>query len=130
MGNAGSSTELEEGGIDEDAWDKLFEKLTGGSIEGTILDSKPRTDLGPRRGTRPSELNMEEGTSFLEVPKTRSLMGSRSSIASALGIASTPRPDPKDRTIDLDLLEKYVMGIKESYTLEIEYGIPRSQLCR
>ena len=33
------------------------------------------------------------------------------------------------RSIEIDKLEKYILG-KKSVELEIEFGIPRSQLCR
>ena len=37
--------------------------------------------------------------------------------------------DAQKRSIEIEKLEKYILG-KKSVELEIEFGIPRSQLCR
>ena len=128
MGNSKSAEE--QGGIDEDAWEKLFTKLTGGS-EG---EKAGRTNLDHR--TSSFVLNRPQTTAdgFLAVPEAsrsngNSPHGSRKSLASIFG-QSEPLLPSKERKIDLNMLEKHIMGVKESYTLEIEYGIPRSQLCR
>jgi hypothetical protein len=134
MGSTASSTGGEDE-VDKADWDKVFVRLTGGNVEGAILDNTKPTNLGPRRSSagistpRRGTLNVESDP-FLKPPSNRSsfmkstLVGSRSSIFKGVTL-----PDPKSRVIVLDNLENYVMG-EESYTLEIEYGLPRSQLCR
>ena len=56
----------------------------------------------------------------------------------SLPVLSTPRLsltdtdrllDAQKRSIEIEKLEKYILG-KKSVELEIEFGIPRSQLCR
>ena len=56
----------------------------------------------------------------------------------SLPVLSTPRLsltdtdrllDAQKRSIEVEKLEKYILG-KKSVELEIEFGIPRSQLCR
>ena len=50
--------------------------------------------------------------------------------APRLSLTDTDRLlDAKKRSIEIDKLEKYILG-KKSVELEIEFGIPRSQLCR
>ena len=128
MGNRKSAEE--QGGIDEDAWEKLFTKLTGGS-EG---EKAGRTNLEHRTSSFVINQNKTTTDGLLAVPEPsppngNSPHGSRKSLAWIYG-QSEPLLPSKERKIDLDRLEKHIMGVKESYTLEIEYGIPRSQLCR
>ena len=50
--------------------------------------------------------------------------------APRLSLTDTDRLlDATKRSIEIDKLEKYILG-KKSVELEIEFGIPRSQLCR
>merc|ERR1719410_937900 len=50
--------------------------------------------------------------------------------APRLSLTDTDRLlDAKKRSIEVEKLEKYILG-KKSVELEIEFGIPRSQLCR
>ena len=50
--------------------------------------------------------------------------------APRLSLTDTDRLlDAKKRSIEVVKLEKYILG-KKSVELEIEFGIPRSQLCR
>ena len=120
--------------ISDEAWTKLFQRLTGGNEEAQILSNTPKTNLGPRRVSSKPEMAREgtgllsAGTSLLAPPANTVSTTPRGSVLSIF--TPTPLPDIKERTIDLDTLEKFIMGVKESYTLEIEYGIPRSQLRR
>lgn len=115
--------------IDDEAWKKLFLRLTGGNEEGALLKNAPTTNLSPRKESLPRTNSKHESLGLL-APPSGSLSRLSLSRLSVTRLAGTPLPDLKDRTIDLDTLEKYIMGVKESYTLEIEYGIPRSQLCK
>ena len=50
--------------------------------------------------------------------------------APRLSLTDTDRLlDATKRSIEIEKLEKYILG-KKSVELEIEFGIPRSQLCR
>ena len=128
MGNTKSATDRGMGStddIDEEGWIKLFLRLTGGKEER----DKSTTNLSPRRESIPRPCSKHESLGLL-APPSGSLSRLSLSRLSVKGLGGTPLPDLKDRTIDLDTLEKHIMGVKESYELEIEYGIPRSQLCK
>ena len=132
MGKIKSGTDPEariDDDIDDEAWKKLFLRLTGGNEEGALLKNAPTTNLSPRKESLPRTNSKHESLGLL-APPSGSLSRLSLSRLSVTRLAGTPLPDLKDRTIDLDTLEKYIMGVKESYTLEIEYGIPRSQLCK
>ena len=132
MGNKKSGTDPEMGiddDIDDEAWKKLFLRLTGGNEEGALLTNEKTTNLSPRKESLPRTNSKHESVGLLS-PPSGSLSRLSLSRLSVTRLGGTPLPDLKDRTIDLDTLEKYIMGVKESYTLEIEYGIPRSQLCK
>ena len=110
--------------IDDEAWKKLFLRLTGGHEEAALLTNEKTTNLSPSR------INSKHENLGLLAPPSGSLSRLSLSRLSVTRLGGTPLPDLKDRTIDLDTLEKYIMGVTESYKLEIEYGIPRSQLCK
>ena len=58
------------------------------------------------------------------------ISSSSSCTAPRLSLTDTDRLlDATKRSIEIDKLEKYILG-KKSVELEIEFGIPRSQLCR
>ena len=131
MGNIKSGEDPEariDDDIDDEAWKKLFLRLTGGNEEGALLNNAPTTNLSPKESL--PRTNSKHESLGLLAPPSGSLSRLSLSRLSVTRLAGTPLPDLKDRTIDLDTLEKYIMGVKESYTLEIEYGIPRSQLCK
>ena len=133
MGNIKSGTDPETGiddDIDDEAWKKLFLRLTGGHEEAPLLDNGKNTNLSPSRKESLPRTNSKHDSLGLLAPPAGSLSRLSLSRLSVTRLGGTPLPDLKDRTIDLDTLEKYIMGVKESYTLEIEYGIPRSQLCK
>ena len=63
-------------------------------------------------------------------PKLKARLSLPSLSAPRLSLTDTDRLlDAKKRSIEIDKLEKYILG-KKSVELEIEFGIPRSQLCR
>ena len=131
MGNIKSGEDPEvriDDDIDDEAWKKLFLRLTGGNEEGALLTNEKTTNLSPKESL--PRTNSKHESLGLLAPPSGSLSRLSLSRLSVTRLAGTPLPDLKDRTIDLDTLEKYIMGVKESYTLEIEYGIPRSQLCK
>ena len=132
MGNITSGTDPEPGidyDIDDEAWKKLFLRLTGGHEEAALLTNEKTTNLSPRKESLP-RTNSKHDSLGLLAPPAGSLSRLSLSRLSVTRLGGTPLPDLKDRTIDLDTLEKYIMGVKDSYKLEIEYGIPRSQLCK
>ena len=114
--------------IDDEAWKKLFLRLTGGHEEAAALTNGKNTNLSPKESLPRN--NSKHDSLGLLAPPAGSLSRLSLSRLSITRLGATPLPDLKDRTIDLDTLEKYIMGVKDSYKLEIEYGIPRSQLCK
>ena len=72
--------------------------------------------------------SLEADTEPRRLSKTRLSLPALS--APRLSLTDTDRLlDATKRSIEIDKLEKYILG-KKSVELEIEFGIPRSQLCR
>ena len=105
--------------------DEIDEADTG--ISKNMLKTK-RKSFQERPTTSSPSLNKTRTTPRLSLPR---LDAPRLSIT-APRLSITPKDpllDAMHRSIELDKLEKYILG-KKSVELEIEFGIARSQLCR
>jgi len=124
--------------LDDEAWERLFTELTGGTDEG-LSGSRSRTNLTldiPDTTKRGDQGRLSQQFSVLLQEKRGSL--TLNNLATPRLSLSTPKLSfknrepllkPKDRSIKIETLEAYILG-KKSVELEIEYGIPRSHLVR
>lgn len=127
---------------DDEAWERLFAELTGGTEEG-IAGSRSRINLQEdvpdstkrlqqARASVPNQLAPPPQLSPPAISPCPSVSSFRrwSQTSPRLSLKSRePLLQPKDRFIKIEALEQYILG-KKSVELEIEYGIPRSHLCR
>ena len=100
---------------------------TDTAISKSMLKSK-RKSFQEKSVTSSPSLNKSRTAPRLSLPR---LDAPRLSIT-APRLSITPKDpllDAMHRSIELDKLEKYILG-KKSVELEIEFGIARSQLCR
>ena len=133
--------------MDDVAWLNLFIQLTGG-FSDVVTENRSRTNLSHIDVTdevdnRNSILSTpiiptnkfkrksvdERPTSVPDGPRlTRLSLPTLS--APRLSLTDTDRLlEANERSIEIEKLEKYILG-KKSVELEIEFGIPRSQLVR
>ena len=147
--------DLETDKMDDIEWMKLFIQLTGGYGD-VVTENRSRTNLSNIDETEDDSENRRVSISTLSTPQTcQKLTCKRKSVddkmpppgsgdprmksrlslptlppAPRLSLTDTDRLlDAKKRSIEVEKLEKYILG-KKSVELEIEFGIPRSQLCR
>ena len=147
--------DLETNKMDDIEWMKLFIQLTGGYGD-VVTENRSRTNLSNIDEAEDCTDNRRLSISTLSTPQAcQKLSCKRKSVdekLSALGngdprmktrlslptLPPAPRLsltdtdrllDAKKRSIEVVKLEKYILG-KKSVELEIEFGIPRSQLRR
>ena len=134
--------------MDDVAWLNLFIQLTGG-FSDVVTENRSRTNLSHIDVTDEVDNNRscilstpiiptnrfkrksvdERPTSVPDGPRlTRLSLPTLS--APRLSLTDTDRLlEANERSIEIEKLEKYILG-KKSVELEIEFGIPRSQLVR
>ena len=127
--------------MDDIEWMKLFIQLTGGYGDVvTDNDSDNRrvsiSTLSTPQTCQKLSCKRKSVDEKMSPPGSGDpRMKSRLSLptlppAPRLSLTDTDRLlDAKKRSIEVEKLEKYILG-KKSVELEIEFGIPRSQLCR
>jgi len=139
----GSHTMMGDKDMDDEAWLDLFIQLTGGTNEG-LNQNRSRTNLSQDDEIDETDTSINKNLlktkrkSMQEKPSTSPSLKTKTTPRLSLPRLDTPRLSitPKDplldamhRSIELDKLEKYILG-KKSVELEIEFGIARKQLCR
>ena len=132
--------------MDDVAWLNLFIQLTGG-VRDVVTENRSRTNLShidettdevdnqrsvlttPIQGIKFKRKSVDERPIVPEAPRATRLSLPTLS-APRLSLTDTDRLlEANERSIEIEKLEKYILG-KKSVELEIEFGIPRSQLVR
>lgn len=140
------------GDMDDKAWLQLFIQLTGGYAD-VMMESRSRTNLSTLEPDTPRD-DVDSSSRCVMALSTPIMIAKRKLVNESLEAEADPRRlsktrlslpslspprvsltdtdrllDATKRSIEIEKLEKYILG-KKSVELEIEFGIPRSQLCR
>ena len=101
---------------------------TDSAILSTGLLKNKRKSMQEKSSTASPSLSATRAAPRLSLPRLDAPRISISAPRLSLTIRD-PLLDAQHRSIEIDKLEKYILG-KKSVELEIEFGIARSQLCR